>query len=229
MHYLSSARTILRIVAPALLLSFAAVLHSQSGGRFDDTKRLAQQYLDSDQFDKAAGKLEEIWEQDQTDATVAENLAIAYLNGDDRRYHPEVADKVGKLLEASLKLGGKATFLVQHSHEGKFVKLATGGDSLKYCNGKLSISQGKISFVMKQLKGAEDHSFEATSDEIKVSGPTKSGGFKISRRIETKWKDYSMAPRNGSQADTTLILSIIREQLGANNLAQARASKERKH
>jgi hypothetical protein len=96
-------------------------------------------------------------------------------------------------------------------------KLVTGGDSLKYCDGKLSISHGKLAFVMTQLKGVPDeHSFEATADQIRVTGPTKSGGFKISWRVDNKRKDYSMAPRNGVKADTGLILSLIHAQLGAN-------------
>jgi hypothetical protein len=208
-------KLIFKLGLPVTLLGLAVVSFGQSGGRFEDAKRMAQQYLDSNQFDKAAAKLEEVWEQDKTDPTVAENLGIAYLNGDDRRYHADVADKAGKIMEESLKLGGKATFLVQHAHEGKVVKMVTGGDSLKYCDGKLSISHGKVAFVMKTLKGAEDHSFEATTDQIKVSGPTSSGGFKISRRVDNKWKDYSMAPRNGVKTDTNLILALLREQLGA--------------
>jgi hypothetical protein len=199
-----------------LLLSLTPAAFGQSGGRFEDVKRIAQQYLDSNQFDKAAGKLEEVWEQDKSDPTVAENLGIAYWNGDDRRYNANVVAKGTSVMQESLKLGGKATFLVQHGHEGKLVKLATGGDSLKYCDGKLSVSKGKLSFVMKQLKGAEDHSFEATADQVKVSGPTKSGGFKVSRLVDGKWKDFSFSPRNGEKTDTDLILSLIHEQLGAN-------------
>lgn len=209
MAQLFSSKTILPLGLPVVLLSLAPIVLGQSGGRFEDLKRIAQQYLDSNQFDKAAAKLEEVWEQDKTDPAVAENLGIAYLNGDDRRYNSSVADKGAKIMEESLKLGGKATFLVQHAHEGKVTKLVTGGDSLKYCDGKLSISKGKLTFVMKQLKGAEDHSFEATADQLKVSGPTSSGGFKISRRVDNKWKDYSMAPRNGEKKSLPLAGGLV--------------------
>jgi hypothetical protein len=216
MTQLFSSRTLISLSLPAvLLLSLASNSFGQSGGRFEDLKRMAQQYLDSNQFDKAAAKLEEVWEQDKTDPTVAENLGIAYLNGDDRRYNPAVVEKAAKIMQESLKLGGKATFLVQHSHEGKVVKLVTGGDSLKYCDGKLSVSKGKVVFVMKALKGAEDHSFEATADQVKVTGPTPAGIFKISRRVDTKSKDYMMSPRNGEKTDATLIVTILHEQLGA--------------
>jgi hypothetical protein len=218
MTQLFSSKTILSRSLPIVLLVSIASLSvsfGQSGGRFEDLKRIAQQYIDSNQFDKAAGKLEEVWEQDKTDPVVAENLGIAYLNGDDRRYNSAVAEKAAKIMQESLKLGGKATFLVQHAHEGKVVKLVTGGDSLKYCDGKLSIAHGKLIFVMKPLKGAEDHSFEATADQVKVTGPTTSGSFKISRRVDNKWKDYNFSPRNGDKTDSALIVSIIHEQLGA--------------
>jgi hypothetical protein len=206
-------RIVLALGLPvAALLCFAPASHSQSGGRFEDAKRVAQQYLDSNQFDKAAAKLEEVWEQDKTDATVAENLGIAYLNGDDRRYNPDVVAKATKIMEESLKLGGKATFLVQHIHEGKLVRGLTGGDSLKYCDGKLSISHGKIAFVMKPLKGAEDHSFEASADQTKVSAPNSKGEFKISRKPDNK--SFTMAPRNGVSTDSAIVLSIIHEQMG---------------
>jgi hypothetical protein len=217
MVQLSSSKTTLSLGLPVvLLLSLTPAVFGQTSGRFEDVKRIAQQYLDSNQYDKAAGKLEEVWEQDKSDPTVAENLGIAYLNGDDRRYNANVVGKGTSVMQESLKLGGKATFLVQHGHEGKLVKLATGGDSLKYCDGKLSVSKGKLYFVMKQLKGAEDHSFEATADQVKVSGPTKSGGFKVSRLVDGKWKDFSFSPRNGEKTDTDLILSLIHEQLAAN-------------
>lgn len=200
------------ILPVALLLSLPSPSHSQNGGRFEDAKRIAQQYLDSNQFDKAAGKLEEIWEQDKTDPTVAENLGIAYLNGDDRRYNAEVTGKATRVMEESLKLGGKATFLVQHTHEGKLLKDITGGDSLKYCNGKLSISRGKLAFVMNQLKGAEDHSFEAAAEQIKISGRDSAGEFKITRKPDNK--SFTMVPRNGVKTDTAIVLTILHEQMG---------------
>ncbi len=196
-----------------LLLCNPCISSGQSAGRFEEAKRIAQQYLDSNQFDKAAAKLEEVWEQDKADPTVAENLGLAYLNGDDRRYNPEVVGKAVKLMQESLKLGGKASFLVQHKHEGKIRVLAIGGDSLKYCNGKLSISHQSISFVMKQLKGAEDHSFEAAPEQVKVTGPGGGGEFKLTRKAD-KAATYTLVPRNGIKEDTDILLSMMREQSG---------------
>jgi hypothetical protein len=65
------------------------------------------------------------------------------------------------------------------------------------------------------MKGAVEHSFEATVDQIKVSGPTGSGEFKISRKADNKTQTYTMKPRNENTADTAMIMSFIREQLGA--------------
>ena len=192
-----------------LLLGRPSASFAQSAGRFEEAKRIAQQYLDSNQFDKAAAKLEEVWEQDKTDPAVAENLGLAYLNGDDRRYNPEVVSKAVRLMQEAVKLGGKASFLVQHKHEGKIKVLAIGGDSLKYCNGKLSISHGSISFVMKQLKGAEDHSFETTPEQVKVTGPGGSGEFKLARKAD-KAATYTLVPRNGIKDDTDILLTMMR-------------------
>jgi hypothetical protein len=210
----SSPKTLLALSLPLALLSFCSIASSQSGGRFEDAKRMARQYIESNQFDKAAAKLEEVWEQDKTDPTVAENLGIAYLNGDDRRYNPAVVDKAVKIMEESLQAGGRATFLIQHMHEGKAIIIVTGGNSLKYCNGRLSISKGKLFFVMKPIAGAEDHSFETAAADIKIIPPKSPGEFKISRRVDSKWQNYTVQPRNGVKTDTNLMLNIIHEQLG---------------
>src|SRR5205814_10448614 len=91
---------------------------SQSG-RFEEAKRRAAAYLDGGEYDRAAARLEEVWEQDQSDAAVAEGLAIAYLNGGDRTYRQGLEPKAQHLLQETIRLGGMATFIVQHSH-GKF-------------------------------------------------------------------------------------------------------------
>lgn len=210
--------TFLYLFVPLLALIPAA--HGRDGSRFEEAKKLALQYIDSDQFDRAAGKLEEIREQDKTDPVVAENLAIAYLNGDDRRYHPEAADKALQMMEEAIKLGGKATFLVQHKHEGKLERLATGGDSLRYCDGKLVIEKGKVRFIMKPLRGSkEDHSFEAPSAQLRYSGRDNASTFSISHEVDNDkgkptWKKYTMEQRNGRMEDNKLILALIGEHAG---------------
>lgn len=108
-----------RTMASFALICFLAngTSHAQNAGRFEDSKRLGLQYAASGKYDRAAAKFEEIWDQDQTDPMVAEYLSISYLNGDDRKDHPELQRKAFDLMEKSISLGGKATLLVHHSHE----------------------------------------------------------------------------------------------------------------
>lgn len=76
-----------------LSLSFcgaAGFLEAQSGGRFEEAKRMGMAYVQSEQFDKAAGRLEEVWEQDRSDPAVGESLALAYLNTEERRTLPQL-------------------------------------------------------------------------------------------------------------------------------------------
>src|SRR5258707_959430 len=85
-------------VALSCLLTGGSSL-AQNTGRFEEGKRLGLQYIAGAKFDRAAGKFEEIWDQDQTDPLVAEYLAIAYLNGDDRKDHPELQRKAFELMQ----------------------------------------------------------------------------------------------------------------------------------
>ena len=68
------------------------------------------QYVRNAQFDKAAAKLEEVWEQQQPpDPAIAEHLAIAYLNGEDRRNRKELATRAYEIMEKAVAAGGQAT------------------------------------------------------------------------------------------------------------------------
>jgi hypothetical protein len=133
-----------------LSVAFGLPVFGQGDGRFYDAKRQATDYLDSGQYDRAAARFEEVWEKDQSDPYVAEGLAIAYLNGEDRRYHTELEAKAQRLVLEAIRLGGTATFLVQHSHE-KFNGLKPPND---YCSGKLSIKAGKLVFVAQARKAS---------------------------------------------------------------------------
>src|SRR5258708_30941640 len=93
-----------RILTLSIVLP--TIAFAQGGGRFEESKRLALAYLESNQYDRAAGKLEEIWEQNQSDADVAEWLAIAYLNGQERESQSGVEAKSLALMGQSLRLGG---------------------------------------------------------------------------------------------------------------------------
>jgi hypothetical protein len=186
-------------------LGLVSVLFGQSGGRFEETKRLALAYLDSNQYDRAAGKLEEIWQEDQSDASVAENLVIAYLNGLERLTHPEVEEKARELLHSALRAGGSATFLVQHSH-GRF-GFMDGKVITDYCGGRLSIGRGRLIYVAQARKGIEAHSFDLNADEIRVKGPDGAGTF----TIKSKDKNYVMVPRSRIKPDAGLIMSILKK------------------
>src|SRR5947207_1450786 len=120
------------------LLSTTAVftiwLSAQTGGRFEEAKRMALAYIRSEQFDKAAGRLEEVWEEDQSDPTVAENLALAYLNTEDKHSLPELQQKAFGLIDKLAAMHARVSFIVHHSHE----KLAwlQGREWHIYCSGR---------------------------------------------------------------------------------------------
>jgi hypothetical protein len=190
---------------------FALTAMAQNGGRFELTKRQALAYLESSQFDKAAGKLEDIWEQEKTDATIAEDLAIAYLNGEDRQLHDEVAEKAHALAEKAIKLGGRATFLVQHSHQ---LGVLQGKTIIDYCSGKLSISPGKLVFVAQAGKTADAHSFEMTAAEFTMTPSDSIGAFQI-KGVARKSKHYTILPRSRVKADGDWIVALINEHVRA--------------
>src|SRR5436190_24013968 len=109
---------------PALLLCIFICLvsghylgRSQSGGRFEAAKRMGMAYINNEQFDKAAGRLEEVWEQDKSDAVVGEFLAVAYLNSEDRRSLLQSQEQAFAIIHKLVAAGSRVTFLVQHSHE----------------------------------------------------------------------------------------------------------------
>jgi hypothetical protein len=179
--------------------------HGQGDGRFYDVKRQATDYLDSGQYDRAAARFEEVWEKDQSDPSVAEGLAIAYLNGEDRRYHTELEAKAQRLVQEAIRLGGTATFLVQHSHE-KFNALKPPND---YCSGKLSIKAGRLVFVAQARKGVEAHSFDATGEGLRVAALGENGAF----QIKTDMGNFIMFPRTRIKKDTDLIVSLAQQNL----------------
>jgi hypothetical protein len=194
------------LVLVSCLLCLAAIATAQKGGRFEEAKRQGLANLENMQFDRAAGHFEDIWEQDQTDPTVAENLAIAYLNGEDRRLHPEVVDKAHELSEQAIRLGGRATFLVQHSHE---IGILTGKTIIKYCSGRMSITPGKLTYVGQAYAGEQAHTFEASAGEFTISAADSVGQF----QIKLKSKKYSMIPRSRVKADGDWMVSFIRKHV----------------
>jgi hypothetical protein len=192
-----------------IIATLPTIVFAQGGGRFEESKRLALAYMESNQYDRAAGKLEEIWEQNQSDPDVAEWLAVAYLNGQDRDSQSGVETKSLALMEQSLRLGGKATLLVQHSHER--LGWLQGHTINNYCSGKLSVSPGRLVFIAVARRGLEEHSFDFPADEVRISGPSQDdmGAF----QIKTKSKTYSLIPRTRNRKDSELFVSLLQQQL----------------
>src|SRR5258708_2078718 len=100
-----------------LSLNTALLLAGQSGGRVEEGKRIGAGYVNSEQFDRAAGRLEEVWEQEKSDPSVGEFLAIAYLNTEDRHSLAENQIKAFEIIHSLAGAGSRVSFLVQHSHE----------------------------------------------------------------------------------------------------------------
>ena len=122
-----------------VVVVFSAIAFAQQNGRFASLKSQAFEFFDRGQYEQVAGKLEEVWEQDQSDPKVAEYLGIGYLYGEH-----DLA-KAKPVMLAAIERGGQATFLVQHSHEKN--SFLTGGTIDNYCDGKMSVSPGKVAFV----------------------------------------------------------------------------------
>jgi hypothetical protein len=184
---------------------------AQNIGRFEEGKHLGLQYIAGAKFDRAAAKFEEIWDQDQTDPLVAEYLAIAYLNGDDRKDHPELQRKAFELMQKSIELGGKASLLVRHSHE----KLGwLQGKTLNdYCAGKLSVTPARLSFTAEvHASSKEDHSFDLTRSDLKITGPA-SGDDRGLFQVKTKARDYSLVPASWNRTDAELFIALVQKNL----------------
>jgi tetratricopeptide (TPR) repeat protein len=192
------------------VLAAAAFAAEQNGGRFEEAKRQANALLESGQYERAAGRFEEIWELDKSDATVVEGLAIAYLNGEERAEHPQALDKARDLLNRALSLGGRATFLVQHSHEK--AAILQGRTVNNYCSGRLTVTPGRLVFVAQARKGVEEHSFDVTAADVHVT-PTGNNDSQGEFQIKTKPRNYAMLPRTRLKADGILISAFLQENL----------------
>ena len=200
-------------LAPILALVTAPMVSAQSGGRFEEAKRQGLLYVKNFSFDKAAGKLEEVWEQDKSDPAVAENLALAYLNGADRDSHPEIEGKAVALMERSLAMGGRATFLVVHSHEK--LGFIQGRRSSSFCTGFLTVAKGRLSFTSQSKEKPSEHTFDLSPSgmvELRVHTDNKEGAF----YVKTREKTFNFLPRNWSPRDAQTISNITNKYLSTN-------------
>jgi|GEM_PF-3546915 len=188
-----------------------AVLSAQTGGRFEEAKRLGVSYLESGQYDKAAGKFEEVWEENQSDVFVAENLALAYLNGESRKRDSGITTKALELMKKAVEMGGRAPVLVLHSQER--LSVLQGREFTNYCSGTLGFRPGKVQFVVAKChSSAKPQPFDLTAGDIQefdYDGGGKRGGF----RIKTREKTYHFAPRTFLREDADLIMELARQYL----------------
>jgi hypothetical protein len=163
-------------------------------------------YINSEQFDKAAGRLEEVWEQDKSDAVVGEFLAVAYLNSEDRRSLLQSQEQAFAIIHKLVAAGSRVTFLVQHSHE----KLGwlEGRELNQYCRGRLSIGNHHLVFVSDKGEKASKHSFDVEASEIRsiiLNADDRRGTF----RLKLSNGNYFMATRNRNRDEARVITDIV--------------------
>ena len=196
----------------------AASADAQNMGRFDAQVRSGLDYLRMGKYDRAAAELEPVWEAGGNSPLVAENLAISYLNGEERRYQPERETKAFEMMTAAITKGGKATFLVAHSHER--MTFLQGNRMTKFCAGRLSISPGRLVYVSESGDRPGEHSFDVKAEEIKEieqSFDKGKGMFRFKAKPAASKKEIAMnlVPRTWTEKDAQfLILLVNRHVLG---------------
>jgi hypothetical protein len=191
-----------------LFLNTALV--AQSGGRFEEAKRMGMAYIQSEQFDRAAGRLEEVWEQDKSDPSVGEFLAIAYLNTEDRRSLAENQAKAFEIIHFLTGAGSRVSFLVQHSHER--LGWIEGHELNQYCRGRLSIGNHRLTFVSDRGEKVAQHSFDVDFSQVRsvsLNEDDKRGTFHLS----LKDAGFFLATRNRNRDEARLIVDLVHQQL----------------
>ena len=188
-----------------LFLSVIVVLVlGAQGGRFEQQKRLGFAYLKDGKYDNAAAKLEEIWDLDKSDPMVGEGLAIAYLNGSDRKTNPEVVTKAYQMMDKALASGARAVFVVVHSHEK--LSFLQGHELINFCSGQLQLSKDRISYVSESGDKGGQHSFDLPADGVKeIAANSDHLTFHIK---SADGKNFNMAPRSRAPEDTGFLLSL---------------------
>lgn len=201
-----------------ILACFASLVSNfvfgQTGARFEDAKRSGMSYITSGHFDKAAGRLEEVWEEDKSDLMVGEFLAVAYLNTEDRASLPLLAKRGFKLIEYVVAQGGKATFLVHHSHEN--LAWLQGREMHRYCSGRLTVSARGMTFISERGEKPGEHSFTVIPGglgKISFDGKDRRGTF----HIQTDDHRYSMVTRNWNPDESRFLVELVKEQFRLKN------------
>jgi len=194
----------------SFIFLFCTVGAAQNNGRFDEAKRAGMSLVQGEQYDRAAGRLEEVWEQDHSDLSVGEFLALAYLNTEDRRALPQNQTQAFAIIKELTSKGGRVSFIVLHSHE----KGLLGGHELsQYCRGRLSILDHHLIFVADKGEKAGQHSFDVTAKDFK-SASFHEGDERGTFNISLNSGSYFMATRNRNRDEARLIVNLVRQGLG---------------
>lgn len=175
---------------------------SQTSGRFAELTAKGIASVDQGRFNEALNALEEVWEQDQSDPAVAENLAMAYL------YADHDLPKARNLAEWSISKGGRASFLVQHPHE----KVAfISGDMADFCSGRLSVSKERLVFTASEPL----HSFVVEKGQLKeIKANRLYGSSRSMYHIRTAdKKNFNFRPRSWSEQEQELILLLVSKNI----------------
>ncbi len=198
--------------APAILLTIL-LLNAQSA-RFEEAKRVGMGYILAEKFDRGAGRLEEIWEQDQSDTAVGEYLAMAYLNTEDKRSLPKTETVAYAIINRLVASGSQVSFLVLHSHEK--LGLISGRELNQYCRGRLSIRNHRISYVADKGEKASQHSFEGMdSDGLKepvLNKDDSRGTFQLKTKSSG---NLFLATRNRNKNEAKFIVELIHKEVAS--------------
>lgn len=197
-------RDILSSVSVSLLL--CAPLLAQGGGRFEENKRLGLAALRDGKYERAAAKLEEVYEADPNDALIAESLAIAYMNSEERKQDPTLDDKAQKILARLLEKGGRAVFHVQLNLSSTFY----GSSLTKFCSGPLIIEPGKLTFQCEKGDVKPEYSFTFVPSEIKEMGDhfDKGRGMFFIKGLK---KTYNFYPAAWDKYQGKMILDFVNQ------------------
>lgn len=160
-------------------------------GRFAVLKSQALSLFGQSRYAEAGGKLEEIWEQDQSDLQVDQYLAMSYLYGE------HDARKAAPVLEKVQALGGPEIFLIEHSHEK--LSMINGGTMNQYCTGRFLISPGKMEFI----PDSSDHAVLFTPSDLKEFKLSKVGNGRID--IKGAGKAYHFRVKSETHDEAALL------------------------
>jgi hypothetical protein len=175
--------------------SGVAVRLVQSGVRHSEEGRYRQ----------AINDLEEAWEFDSSNVTVAEHLALSYLY----EIHPPPAEafsKAEKLMRYALEHGGQATVQARHLHKG-WQWVTNMDDS---CPGRFSVTSWGVHFLALD----DLHSFTVKREqlrEITLPGERSSNQNGVFTFETVDGTRYRMRTGTGTRTEARILVDLTRE------------------